>query len=132
MQMSKRLAFIRALLVPFMLYAVPSVGAERGAPLRIKILSPLSASVVNSPHFEEFRTALSGLGYTDGKNITLVYRWAEGNSQRLSEFASELASMKVDVIVSGPGTPAAMTTKNTRTSCADSTPWSPLRAFRSC
>ena len=109
--MPKKLALIRALLFPFMLCAVPSMGAERGIPPRIGILSPLSAYAVNSAPFEAFRGALSALGYTDGKNVTLVYRWADGNSQRLSEFANELVSMKVDVIVSGPGTPAAMTTK---------------------
>jgi len=42
---------------------------------------------------------LSALGYVEGKNIIIEYRWAEGNYERLAGLAAELAQLKVDVIV---------------------------------
>jgi putative ABC transport system substrate-binding protein len=75
---------------------------------RIGILSPLSPSEVTSPQFETFRKILRDLGYVDGKSVSFIYRWADGNRQRLAEFAAELVGLKVDVIFSGPGTPTAI------------------------
>jgi ABC-type uncharacterized transport system substrate-binding protein len=40
------------------------------------------------------------LGWVEGRNLAIEYRWAEGRTERLSELASELARLKVDVIVS--------------------------------
>ena len=52
---------------------------------------------------EAFRQGLRELGYIEGQNITLEYRYAEGKLDRLSAFATELIELKVDVIVtSGP------------------------------
>jgi ABC-type uncharacterized transport system substrate-binding protein len=52
---------------------------------------------------------LRQLGYDEGKNIVIHYRWAEGKYDRLPELASELAKLNVDVIVthSTPGSRAA-------------------------
>jgi putative ABC transport system substrate-binding protein len=47
------------------------------------------------------------LGYVEGKNIRFDYRYAEGKLDRLPELALELARLKVDVIVTGPGNEAA-------------------------
>jgi putative ABC transport system substrate-binding protein len=55
--------------------------------------------------------ALLGLGYVDGKNISFEYRYAEGKLDRLPELATELARLKVDVIVTGPGNEAALAAK---------------------
>ena len=38
------------------------------------------------------------MGYVEGKNISYVYRWADGSQKRLQEFAAELVTQKVDVI----------------------------------
>src|SRR5262245_40239951 len=75
---------------------------------RVGILSPLSPSAVTSRPFETLRAALNDLGYVEGKSIAFVYRWADGSRERLADFAAELASLKVDVIFSGPGTPTAI------------------------
>jgi len=75
---------------------------------RIGVLSPLSPSQIASPPFEAFRGALRDIGYVEGKNINFVYRWADGSQKRLGEFAAELASLKVDIIFSAPGTPTAI------------------------
>jgi putative ABC transport system substrate-binding protein len=75
---------------------------------RIGILSPLSASQAASPPFEAFRKALREMNHVEGRNISFIYRWAEGNRDRLAEFAAELPSLKVDVIFCAPGTPTAI------------------------
>src|SRR5262249_52372845 len=48
-----------------------------------------------------FRDGLKALGYIEGQNIKIDYRWAEGNVDRLPELADELVQQKVDIIVSG-------------------------------
>lgn len=47
----------------------------------------------------EFRRKLNELGYREGQNLTIEYRWAEGDFERLPQLAAELAALKVDVIV---------------------------------
>jgi putative ABC transport system substrate-binding protein len=67
---------------------VPRIGA-------LHILPPGAASV----HLEAFRQGLRELGYVEGQNIAIEYRYAEGRTDRYAELAGELAGMKVDVIV---------------------------------
>ena len=47
-----------------------------------------------------FAKRMSELGWTEGRNIAIVYRWAAGDSDRMAEFAAEFVQRKVDVIVS--------------------------------
>ena len=58
---------------------------------------------------DALRTGLRQLGYEEGKNIVIHYRWAEGRYDRLPELATELVKLNVDVIVthSTPGARAA-------------------------
>jgi putative ABC transport system substrate-binding protein len=67
---------------------------------RVGFLSSLSPSVV-SERVDAFRQGLRELGYVEGKNIVIEYRYAEGNAKRLKELAAELVRLKVDVIVTG-------------------------------
>ncbi len=70
---------------------------------RIGILSPVSGSVF-SARVEAFRQRLRELGYVEGKNIVIEYRYAEGKSERLPDLVAELVRLKVDIIVTiGPG-----------------------------
>ena len=51
------------------------------------------------PHLEEaFREGLRELGYVEGQNLAIEYRWAEGRAERLPDLAAELAQFKVDAI----------------------------------
>ena len=57
---------------------------------------------------EAFRRGLRDLGYIEGKNVLIEFRWADGNISRLPELASELVRLNPDVIVtSGPGSAIA-------------------------
>ena len=48
-----------------------------------------------------FRDGLKALGYVEGQNISIEYRWAQGNVARLPELAKDLVDQKVDVILAG-------------------------------
>src|SRR5262245_33068622 len=52
---------------------------------------------------EVFRQELSKLGWIEGKNITIEYRFAKQNNERLAELAAELVRLKVDLIVASGG-----------------------------
>jgi len=65
---------------------------------RIGILIGSSASSY-SARVEAFRRRLRELGYVEGKNIFIEYRYAEGKLERLPDLAAELVGLKVDVIV---------------------------------
>jgi putative ABC transport system substrate-binding protein len=59
-----------------------------------------------------FREGLRELGYVEGRNILIEYRWADGKYERFPTLIAELAALKVDVIVTA-GTPAALAVKKT-------------------
>jgi putative tryptophan/tyrosine transport system substrate-binding protein len=90
---------------------VPAGASGQQSFAQIGILSPLSSAAITSPSFEALRGALHDLGYVEGKNVRFVYRWANSTPERLATFARELASLKVDLIFSGPGTPTAIAAK---------------------
>jgi ABC-type uncharacterized transport system substrate-binding protein len=54
-----------------------------------------------------FMQRLNERGWTEGRNITIEYRWAEGRNERFAEIVAELVQRKVDVIVT-QGTPAVL------------------------
>src|SRR3989454_10629847 len=60
---------------------------------------------------EAFRQGLRDLGYVEGQNIVIEYRYAEGRAERLPDLAAELLRLNVDVIVAG-GTPAPLAAKH--------------------
>src|SRR5215467_12678539 len=59
---------------------------------------------------EAFRQGLKELGYIEGKNIAIEYRYADGKADRLLSLATELVRLKVDVIVA-PSTPSVLAGK---------------------
>ena len=75
----------------------------------IGLLSALSPAVV-SIWVQAFQRGLRDLGYDEGKNIIIEYRYADGNVDRLSQLAAELVRLKVDVIVTG----GALTTRRVK------------------
>ena len=81
---------------------------------RIGYLASSSAS--SARHLlDAFREGLGELGWVEGQNVVIEYRFAEGRHERLPELAAEMVRLKTDVIVAGP-TPPALAAKNaTRT-----------------
>jgi ABC-type uncharacterized transport system substrate-binding protein len=55
------------------------------------------------PLLDAFRQGLRELGYDEGRNINIEYRWAEGRDERFPGLAADLVRLKVDVIVAGAG-----------------------------
>jgi putative ABC transport system substrate-binding protein len=87
-----------------MLFAalIGAANAQEPKMPRIGFLAASSAASI-APRAEAFRQGLRQLGYVEGKNIALEYRWADGNNARLPGLAAELVRLKVDIIVSaGP------------------------------
>ncbi|MEK6666470.1 MAG: ABC transporter substrate binding protein, partial [candidate division NC10 bacterium] len=62
-----------------------------------------------------FREGLRDLGYVEGQNILIEYRWADGKYERFPALIAELIALKVDVIVTA-GTPATLAVKKATTS----------------
>jgi putative ABC transport system substrate-binding protein len=80
---------------------------QTGKIFRLGFLDPSTASGMASL-LEAFRKELSKLGWIEGKNITIEYRFAEQKSERLPELAADLVRLSVDLIVtSGGPTPLA-------------------------
>ena len=66
------------------------------------------------PPVQRFRERLRALGWEEGKNLIIEYRYAEGRDDRFPEFVAELVSMPVDVLVAW-GSPAAFAAKRATT-----------------
>jgi putative tryptophan/tyrosine transport system substrate-binding protein len=78
---------------------------------RIGYLS-LGNPASESARSEEIRLALRELGYSEGQNIAIEYRYAEGNNDRSPELAIELVRLKVDIIVVVGGAGPVRAVKN--------------------
>jgi putative ABC transport system substrate-binding protein len=98
---------IIALALCAMLFALclPAQAQQPKKVLRIGYLSFGSSSGRNPQRIEGFRQGLRQLGYAEGKDIAIEYRYGEEKLDRLSELAAELVRLKVDVIVTGGPAP---------------------------
>jgi putative ABC transport system substrate-binding protein len=68
---------------------------------RIGVLLPAEPASPTEPNASAFRQGLRDLGYVEGQNIAIAYRYAHGRTERYAELAHELAQLKVDVLVAG-------------------------------
>ena len=86
---------------------------QTGKIFRIGFLDASTASG-SAVLVDAFRQELSKLGWIEGKNITIEYRFAEQKTERLPELAADLVRLKVDLIVVS-GTRAALAAKSATT-----------------
>jgi putative ABC transport system substrate-binding protein len=89
--------------------SVPAAAQQTKKIPRIGLLSGRSPSPL-PPDIEAFRQGLRELGYIEGQNILIEYRWAEGKDDRYVPLAAELVNLGVDVIVAS-GTQATLAAK---------------------
>jgi putative tryptophan/tyrosine transport system substrate-binding protein len=90
-----------AILLGAMLFAL-CFPAQAQQPTKIPRIGYVSGSGDTKnpgPNIESFRQGLRDLGYVEGKNIVVEYRYAEGNNERLPGLVAELVQLKVDVVV---------------------------------
>jgi len=86
------------------------VHAEQAAIPSVGFLSSLSAAVLSGP-VAAFRDGLQSAGYTEGKNVEIEFRWADGHYDRLPALANDLVRRQVAVIVTLGGGPPASAAK---------------------
>src|SRR5262245_5411863 len=88
--------------------------AEAQQPKKIPRIGYLSGvdPARESARVEAIRRALGGLGYIEGQNIAIEYRYAEGKRDRLPALAAELVRLKVDIIVGASGSAPIRAAKN--------------------
>jgi putative tryptophan/tyrosine transport system substrate-binding protein len=93
------------------------LAAEAQQAAKVPRIGLLTLNLAASPHLREaLLQGLRDLGYVEGRNLVIEYRDAEGKLERFPALAAELAALKVDVIVTAGGTPAALAAKQaTRT-----------------
>jgi putative ABC transport system substrate-binding protein len=84
--------------------------AAPAAPKVYRVGYLASGSPPRSPFQDAFVEAMAGLGYVEGQNLVLEFRYAEGQDDRLPALAAELVALPVDVIV-GASTPAVLAAK---------------------
>jgi putative ABC transport system substrate-binding protein len=73
---------------------------QAGRVYRIGFLGVASASAsVTQRRIEAFRTGMRALGYVEGSNLIIEFRWAEGDANRLAELAGDLIRLRVDLLV---------------------------------
>src|SRR5260370_12107473 len=76
----------------------------------VPVIGWLGAAGPNDRLMAAFRGALAEAGYTEGRNVVIEYRWAEGRYDRMPAMAEELVRRRVAVIVASP-TPTALVAK---------------------
>jgi len=75
--------------------------ADAQQPTKIPRVGFVATTGPDAPNIEPFRRGLRDLGYIDGKNILVEYRYAEGKQERFPSLVAELVQLKVDVLVGG-------------------------------
>jgi putative tryptophan/tyrosine transport system substrate-binding protein len=95
--------------------AAPGSAHAQSAKLRRIGFMGNSTAALEANLVAPFRKGLRDLGYTEGRDIVIDYRWAEGNYERFPALVAELIGAGVDVIVTA-GTPAAFAVKNATSS----------------
>ena len=110
--MSKKV-FCLALCAMLFAVCLRAEAQQQGKIFRIGILDTSTASG-SAVLWNAFREEMRKLGWIEGKNIAIDYRFAEQKPERLPELAADLVRLKVDLIVVS-GTPPALAAKNATT-----------------
>jgi putative ABC transport system substrate-binding protein len=91
-------------------FAYQADAQQRGKIPHVGILLPSAPSTAADSNLEAFRQGLGDLGYVEGRNIILEYRWAENREDQYSPLVADLIRLKVDIIYTS-STPAVLVAK---------------------
>jgi putative ABC transport system substrate-binding protein len=108
-----RRAFISGITVGLLAAPLAAEAQQTRKVPRVGVLGGQSLEM--SPPILALREGLRELGYVEGENITIEWRWAQGKDERYSDLAAELVKLKVDIIVAATTTGAQAAQRATRT-----------------
>jgi putative tryptophan/tyrosine transport system substrate-binding protein len=107
----KRRAFVTLLGGALALTALPRVTRAQAPAMPVIGLLDTRAAATTAERLRGFHRGLKESGYVEGENVAILYRWAEGQTDRIPELAAELVHRKVAVIAATGGSPAALASK---------------------
>ena len=87
------------------------LSARAQQPAKLPTVGFLGAGTPSTYSQWAFRQGLDEAGYVEGRNVTIEYRWAEGQYDRLAGLAADLVRQQVAVIVTIGGEPSALAAK---------------------
>ena len=98
--------------------AIASPLVARAQPASMPVVGFLSSRSPDeaAAHTAAFRRGLSEAGFVEGKNVSIVFRWAEGRYAQLPALAKQLVDLQVSAILAGGGEPSARAAKGATTS----------------
>jgi ABC-type uncharacterized transport system substrate-binding protein len=120
-------AGLLTLALAFSLCGAVAGAQQTGKTFRIGFLDNSTASGM-AVLIDAFQQELSKLGWIEGKNITIEYRFAEQKNERLPELAAELVRLRVDLIVVSSTAPALAAKKATTIPVVMANPGDPVGA----
>jgi putative ABC transport system substrate-binding protein len=88
-----------------------SLQAQQASPPVVGYLSSGTRESDEMPYLIPFRQGLREMGYFEGRNVLIQYRWAEFQNDRLEQLAIDLVRYPVDVIATIGGSPPAFASK---------------------
>jgi putative ABC transport system substrate-binding protein len=83
----------------------------RGQQLAVPVVGVIDGGFVDSKVMAPFRQGLADVGFVEGQNVTMEYRWADGRYDRLPELSADLVRRQVSVIAVPSNTPASRAAK---------------------
>jgi len=111
----KQQFLVWGLVITFLTTVTPAQAQPQAKIPRIGYVSGDGDTNNPGPRIEAFRQGMRNLGYVEGKNIHVEYRYIEGKSERIASLVTELIQHKVDLLVTANFTTSRMAQKETKT-----------------
>ena len=99
--MITRRQFIRGLTLGTLSTPLVVEAQQAGRVPRIGVIVPPEPEAPTEPNIAAFRQGLRSLGYVEGQNVAINYRYAHGKTELYAEFAAELVRLQMDIMVVG-------------------------------
>jgi putative ABC transport system substrate-binding protein len=110
-----RRSFISSVTLGLLAAPLAAEAQQAGKMPRIGIIVPVEPASPTEPNVAAFRQGMRSLGYVEGQNIAIDYRYAHGKDELYPELAADLIRLKVDIMVVGSWQPALAAKNLTKT-----------------